>query len=57
MNESVNKRNRQRSIAISNRLIEEIRKVTKDYISVSSFIRMAVVKELEKIKKIQEGSP
>ncbi len=49
--ESVRKRNRQRSIAISDNLVGEIRKATKGAISVSGFIRMAVVNELEKIKK------
>lgn len=48
--ESVKKRNRQRSIAISYDLIREIQKVTKDYISVSSFIRMAVIEKLEKVR-------
>lgn len=46
--ESVKKRNRQRSIAISDNLINEIKDVTKDCISISGFIRMAIVNELEK---------
>ncbi|HLC73892.1 MAG TPA: hypothetical protein VJH20_04630 [Candidatus Nanoarchaeia archaeon] len=49
--ECVKKRNRQRSIAISDNLISEIKKVTKDCISISGFIRMAVVNELEKYKE------
>lgn len=49
--ESVKKRNRQRSIAISDNLINEIKYVTKDCISISGFIRMAIVNELEKYKK------
>ncbi|MFH1209946.1 MAG: hypothetical protein V1663_04110 [archaeon] len=47
----VMKRNRCRCIAISDELVLEIRKVTKDYISVSAFIRMALKNELEKYKK------
>ena len=44
-------RNKQRSIAISWELLEEIRKRTKGYISTSSFIRMAVINELERIER------
>jgi len=49
--ERVKKRNQHRSIAISYNLIQEIKKVTKGCISVSGFIRMAVVNELERRKK------
>ncbi len=49
--ESVRKRNRQRSISISDNLIKEVKRVTKGCISVSGFIRMAVVNELERVKK------
>lgn len=49
--ENVKKRNRRRSIAISDNLINEIRNSTKGYISTSAFIRMAVLKELERVKK------
>lgn len=51
ISESVKKRNRQRSIAISDNLIKEIKKLTKDSISVSSFVRFAVSRELERFKK------
>ena len=47
----VARRNRQRSIAISDDMLKEIRNVTKGCISISGFIRMAVMKELEKVKK------
>ncbi len=49
--ESVRKRNRQRSISISDNLIKEVKRVTKGCISVSGFIRMAIVNELERVKK------
>ncbi len=49
--ESVKKRNRQRSISISDNLIKEIRDFTKGSISVSSFIRLSVMKELERNRK------
>ena len=49
--ECIKKRNRQRSIAISDNLINEIKTVTKDCISISGFIRMAVTNELEKYEK------
>jgi len=51
LSEKVKKRNRQRSIAISDNLIEEIKKATKGCISVSGFIRLAIVNELEKYKQ------
>ena len=47
----VRKRKRQRSVAISDEMIKEIKKHTKDCISVSGFIRMAVLKELERKRK------
>ena len=49
--EHVLKRNRQRSIAISDELLKEIKEVTKGCVSVSGFIRLAVVNEIEKFKK------
>ena len=48
----VMKRNRQRSIAISDELIKEIKKATKGCISVSGFVRMAVVEKLERQQKL-----
>ncbi len=47
----VARRNRQRSIAISDDMLKEIKTVTKGCISISGFIRMAVMKELERVKK------
>jgi metal-responsive CopG/Arc/MetJ family transcriptional regulator len=49
----VKKRNRQRSIAISDNLIKEIEEITKGCISVSGFIRMAVRNEIDRYKKIK----
>ena len=51
--ENIKKRNRQRSIAISDNLIEEIKKVTKGCVSVSGFIRLAITNELEKYKRVE----
>lgn len=51
MIEKIKDRNRQRSIAISDNLIEEVKEVTKDCISVSGFIRMAIINELERCEK------
>ncbi len=48
MLEKVRKRNRSRSIGISLDLWEKIEQVCQDNISVSSFIRMSVKKELER---------
>ena len=47
----VKRRNRQRSIAISDHLIDKIKQITQGAISVSGFIRMAILNELEKHKK------
>ena len=49
----VKKRNRQRSIAISDNLIKEIKDITKDCVSVSGFIRLAIRKEIDKQKRIK----
>jgi len=46
----VKRRNRKRTIAISDNTWEEIKNVTKGYMTVSQFIRMAVDKEIERIK-------
>jgi len=40
-----------RSIAISDNLFGEIQKITKGAISVSAFLRMAAIKEIDRIKK------
>ena len=48
MLEKVRRRNRSKSISISLDLWEKIEKVCDRDISVSSFIRMAVMKELRK---------
>ena len=48
----VMKRNRQRSIAISDELIKEIKKATKGCLSVSGFVRMAVVEKLGRQQKL-----
>lgn len=45
------RRNRQRSIGISDNLWNEIKSVTNNYISVSQFIRMAIEKELHRARK------
>ncbi|MBI5002956.1 hypothetical protein HZC31_06220 [Candidatus Woesearchaeota archaeon] len=45
------RRNRQRSIAISDNLWNEIKSVTNSYMSVSQFIRMAIQKELQRTRK------
>lgn len=50
MNEKIKRRNRQRSIAISDNLFAEIKKATRSCISVSGFVRLAVVEKLEKHK-------
>jgi predicted CopG family antitoxin len=47
----VKRRNRKRSIAISDNTWEEIKLITKGYMSVSQFIRMAVEKEIQNIKE------
>lgn len=49
--EHVKRRNRQRSIAMSDNLIEDIRRTVRDHISLSSFVRVAILNELEKYKK------
>ena len=49
----IKKRNRQRSIAISDNLIKEIESITKGCISISGFIRLAVRNEIDKHKKIK----
>jgi len=41
---------KQRSVGISDDLIEKIKYITKDYMSVSSFIRIAIIKELERYR-------
>lgn len=46
----VKRRNRKRTIAISDNTWEEIKRITKGYITVSQFIRMSVEKELEKTR-------
>jgi len=46
----VMRRKRHRSISLSDEMINDIRKATKDCISVSGFIRMAVKNELEKYR-------
>ena len=48
--ERAKKRNKHRSNCISDNLIDEIENITKGYNSVSSFIRLAVVKEIERVK-------
>ncbi|MBI5393258.1 hypothetical protein HZA96_05295 [Candidatus Woesearchaeota archaeon] len=47
MLERIRKRARSRSISISLDLLEKIEKVCNNDISVSSFIKLAVIKELE----------
>ncbi len=49
--EKIKNRNRQRSIAISDNLIKEVKELTRDCISVSGFIRMAIINELERCEK------
>ncbi|GEM_PF-4918710 len=44
-------RQKQRSIALSDSVIKEIKDVTKDCISLSGFIRLAIKGELERWKK------
>ena len=44
------KRNRSRSIGLSDEVVQEIKIVTSDCSSISSFVRMAVIKELERLK-------
>jgi len=48
----VRKRKRQRSIAISDEMLKEVKKATKGCISSSGFIRMAIMNELERRKKL-----
>jgi len=48
---TVNKRHRQRSISITNQLYNEIQQETKNIMSVSSFIRKAIKKELNHLKE------
>lgn len=50
MLEKVRKRNRSRTISISVDLWEKIERTCDNNISVSSFIKMAVMKELERWK-------
>lgn len=45
------RRQRQRSISISYELVREIKAVTRGDITISSFIRMAVIEKLEKMRK------
>jgi len=45
------RRQRQRSISISYELIREIKAVTKGDITISSFIRMALIEKLERMRK------
>ena len=54
MLEKIKKRVKPISIAISKELNERIKKACKDHISVSSFIRTAIVKELERIENGHE---
>ncbi len=49
--ENVKKRNRRISVSLSYNLINEIRGITRDNISFSLFVRLAVIKELERLKK------
>lgn len=42
---------RQRSIAISDNMVEEIIQITRGYVSVSSFIRLSIIREIERIKR------
>ena len=46
--EIVKKRNRQRSISISYELLNKVKEQTRDCISVSGYIRMAILEKLEK---------
>jgi len=48
MNERIRRRIRQQSIALPDEMILEIKKITRGCISVSSWVRMAIVKELER---------
>jgi hypothetical protein len=50
----VSRRNRQRSIAISDNLINKIKKITEEHLSVSGFIKMAVIKEIRRMEKRNE---
>ena len=45
------KRQRARTIALSDELLQEIKKFTDDCVSISSFIRMAIKKELKRLKQ------
>ena len=45
--QKVKRRNRQKSVALSDELIEKIKEVTKGASSVSSFIRLAIIEKLE----------
>lgn len=55
MSDRTRRRNRSRTIAVSDELFEEIKIVAKDCVSVSSFVRMAVIKELEVHKRLRSG--
>ncbi len=46
--EYIKKRNRRRSLSISDKLWEEIERSLKDTMSVSGFIKQAIVEKLEK---------
>lgn len=52
---SVMKRNRQQSIAMSDAMIKEIRTITRDYVSLSSFVRMSVLNEIERRRKWEKN--
>ena len=52
----VKRRHVSRNVGLSYLLVEEIEEVTKGCISTSSFVRMAVINELEKYKGKKETS-
>ena len=49
--ERAKKRNKPRCICISDNTINEILNFTKGHMSISCFVRLAVAKEIERLKK------
>ena len=48
--EKTKRRHRQKSIAFSDELVDRIKRQTREAISLSGFIRLAVVEKLEKME-------
>lgn len=53
LSENVRKRNRRHSLSISNDLYKRVNRATRGVISNSSFIRVAIINELEKQERKQ----